>query len=172
MKTMPALYSCWPLVLLVALGSSCQRPAAAGRYLPPAPTPAPAARPQMVFMSFKATAQPAGAAAIELLQSTVVAGAPKPAAAAVRAGEPAYLRIAQLDARRQVVAAVVVAHPLRRAVETSTPEGALQRQAVTLPEAEFFVRLALLPQAAGVRVEEFIDQQSIGTTDFPVPAHD
>lgn len=160
------------LLLLGGLLGSCHRPARAShQYTAPAPV-APGsgavARPEMVFLSFNAAAAGAGPATITLLQSTVAAGTPKsPLTTATE--EPAYLVVQLLGADRQVLSAAPVEHPLRRSVETAEADGRLRRQDVQLPEAEFFVRMALPPQARTVRVEEFINRQSVGATDLALP---
>ncbi|MCC3157062.1 hypothetical protein LJ737_07420 [Hymenobacter sp. 15J16-1T3B] len=167
---MPALFSVLLFCLLSGLLAGCRRPSAAQHQFtaPPAAAAPTASRPQLVFLTFKAIASPSGPAVITLLGSTVAAGAPKSAPEDARHA-PHYLTISQLGAQRQVLAAAAVEHPLRRSVETAGADGALQRQDVRLPEAEFFVRLALVPQATAVRVEEVVDRQPVGATDFPLP---
>lgn len=169
---MPGFYSLGGLMLLSGLLGSCQRPATSARQYTPPPTPVPEAapaRPQMVFLSFKATATAGGPAAIVLLQSTVAAGQPK-AAPADAADAPAYLVVRQLGPGSRVLGSATVEHPLRRTVESASPDGQLRRQDVTVPEAEFFVRMSLAPEARAVRVEEFINRQSVHSTDLTLPA--
>ncbi|RAK69950.1 hypothetical protein DLM85_03600 [Hymenobacter edaphi] len=157
-------------MLLGGLLTGCQRPPAAQHQFtaPALAAPAAAARPEMVFLSFKVTATTAGPATITLLKSTVAAGAPK--AAPTGASEmPDYLTVTTRGASREVLSSTTLEHPLRRAVETAGTDGQLRRQEVSLPEAEFFVRLTLAAQASSVRVEEFINHRPVKTTDFALP---
>ncbi|GAB3825709.1 hypothetical protein [Hymenobacter jeollabukensis] len=168
---MPALPLALWLSLLGGLLAGCHRPPAAQHQFTASTLAGPAAtaRPEMVFLSFKATAVANGPATITLLKSTVAAGAPK-AAPAGASEMPDYLTIAQLGASREVLSSTAVEHPLRRAVETAGAEGQLRRQEVSLPEAEFFVRMTLAATTKTVRVEEFVNRRSVKTTDFTLPA--
>ncbi|WP_400192111.1 hypothetical protein [Hymenobacter sp. B81] len=158
------------LLGLALLTLACQRPAAYRYLAPPAttsPAAAPATQPRLVFMAFRAAAAPGAAVRFELLETTVVAGSlkadtPPPASA------DTYLSVAQLDARGQVLHTTSIDHPLRRDAELGAAGGELRRQAVTLPEAEFFVRLPLQAGAATVRLTETIDRQPGAPADFPL----
>ena len=161
------------LLLLGGLLGGCHRPVgAAHQHTPPAANPtaaaSPAARPEMVFLSFKAAAPGPGPATITLLQSTVAAGNPK-SNGPDATQELNYMVVRLLGADGQLLGAATTEHPLRHSAETAEADGRLRRQDVQLPEAEFFVRMALPPQARVVRVEEFINHQPVGSTNLVLP---
>lgn len=170
---MPVLYSLVGLLVLGGLLGSCQRPASAShQYTPPASgatAASPAARPEMVFLAFKAAAPASGPATITLLQSTIAAGKPK-SAGPDATEEPNYLVVRLLGADGQVLSSATTEHPLRHSAETAEADGRLRRHEVVLPEAEFFVRMALAPQARTVRVEEFVNRQPLHATTLALPA--
>jgi hypothetical protein len=147
----------WPaglfMLLLLPGAQGCQRAAYHYQPLPAATLPA-GATPQLLFMSFNMTTDPAGAHRVEPLLVKTVPGQANPIADEDETG-PSYLLISQLDAQNKPCGpARRVPHPLVQDVESPTASGALQRQLVLRPEAEFFVRLARLPQARAVRLEE------------------
>ena len=137
--------------LLAGLGACARAPY---QYQPPAaasPAGVSEAGPQLLFLSFKMTAAPRR---VELVRAATAAG---------QLNMPddeetgtAYLTITQLDAQQKPCAAPVrVAHPLLRDMEyPAEASGTLERHLVSLPEAEFFVRVARQPAAVAVRVEE------------------
>ena len=150
--------------LLIGLPGCAHRPAA--RYQPPA-TAAAEAAPQLLFLSCRLTAGTAGSR-LEVLDAKAVAGALKSPVA--DADTPDFVRVSQLDRRGQPLAQTRVAHPLRRRVEyVGDDHRTFQRSEVVLPTAEFFVRLALRPAAATIRIEEVADGKTAQLTEFPVP---
>ena len=139
------------VLLLTTLG--CQR--APYHYQPlPATPSSPAATPQLLFLSFNMTTEADGRHYLEPLVMRVVPGEANPLTEQDAPG-PSYLLLTQLDAAGQPCGpAHRVPHPLVRDVEAPAENGRLQRQQVTVPQAEFFVRLARQPGAMGVRLEE------------------
>jgi len=122
----------------------------------PLTTTAPAtAAPQLLFVSFLMSTRPPGPRRIELLKATAVPGEAQ--APAEDAAGPNYLLVTLLDAAgRPVGTAQRLPHPLLQQVEypAEGSGGRLERREVALPEAEFFLRLALPAQAKAVRVQE------------------
>ena len=83
---------------------------------------------------------------------------------------PDFVRVTQLDGQGQPLAQMRVSHPLRRRVEhVAADQRTFQRSEVVLPTAEFFVRMALQPAAASIRVEEVADGRTALLTAIPVP---
>ena len=153
-------------MMLSQAGGCARRPVAV--YTPPATATeaAPAAR--LLFLSGRLTASPAGTQ-LEVLSLKTVAGEAKTPDAG--ADTPDYLRIAQFDEQGQPLAQTRLAHPLRRSVEhVAADQRTFERSEVVLPTAEFFVRLALLPAAARLRIEEIADGKTILLTELPIPA--
>ena len=158
----------YPLVTvglaLAGLAGCARRPAAA--YQPDA-TAAAATAPQLLFLSGRITAEPTGSR-LQVLRTEVVAGTlkmpdPDPDA-------PDFVRLTQLDGRGQPLAQVRVAHPLRRRVEhVAADQRTFQRGEVVLPSAEFFVRMALQPAAASIRIEEVADGRTALLATISVP---
>ena len=113
------------------------------------------------------TTEPTGSL-LQVLRAEVVAGTlkmPDPEADA-----PDFVRLTQLDGQGQPLAQLRVAHPLRRRVEHVAPDQrTFQRSELTLPTAEFFVRMALQPAATSIRVEEIADGRTTLLTELPVP---
>lgn len=124
----------------------------------------------MVFLSFRAVAAGAGQAArITLLSSQAAPGRLKPQPATPPSAYPEYLAVKLLDAAGQPLGeAIVLEHPLRKTVEYTNEKQQLGQRLVSLPEAEFFVRLALPAQATQVRVEEFADATLLAASSFPL----
>ena len=122
--------------------------------LGPAATETTAEKPAVVFLTFRVVATGAGQAArITLLRSQAAPGRLKAAPAPPTSAD--YLAVRLLDAAGQPLGtATVVEHPLRKSVEYTDEKQQLGRRVVSLPEAEFFVRLSLPAQATQVRVEE------------------
>ena len=149
---------------LAGLAGCARRPAAT--YQPPAAAAA-VLVPQLLFLSCRLTAAPAGAQ-LQVLRAEVVAGTlkmpdPEPEG-------PDFVRVTQLDGQGQPLVQVRVAHPLRRRVEhVAADQRTFQRSEVVLPSAEFFVRMALQPAAASIRVEEVADGRTALLTAIPVP---
>jgi len=112
--------------------------------------PATDTAPQLLFVSFKMTAEPR---AIELLRAVAV-----PGQVPVEINELGreYLKITQLDSRQQPCGIPIqLPHPLLSIVEYPTETaGVMAYSTATLPSAEFFVRLARHPSAVAMRVEE------------------
>ena len=149
---------------LAGLAGCARRPAAAYR---PTATVAAATAPQLLFLSGRMTAEPTGSR-LQVLRTEVVAGTlkmpdPDPDA-------PDFVRLTQLDGRGQPLAQVRVAHPLRRRVEhVAADQRTFQRGEVVLPSAEFFVRMALQPAAASIRIEEVADGRTALLATISVP---
>lgn len=149
---------------LAGLAGCARRPAAAYQ---PAATAAAATAPQLLFLSGRMTAEPTGSR-LQVLRTEVVAGTlkmpdPDPDA-------PDFVRLTQLDGRGQPLAQVRVAHPLRRRVEhVAADQRTFQRGEVVLPSAEFFVRMALQPAAASIRIEEVADGRTALLATISVP---
>jgi hypothetical protein len=166
--SMLALRTTLLLALLSTVVSGCQRAAVPHFAAPPAAEAA-MAKPEMVFLSFKAASDGTKPATISLLKSTVVTGTfkdhPEPESFA-----PAYLVVSQLNAAQQPISSAVIEHPLLKSVEAFDDNQKPGRQTVSLQEAEFFVRMMLTPQTASIRVEEFVNSKKTGTTNFPLPS--
>ena len=153
----------WPAgffaLLLLAMAPACQR--APYHYQPlPAGTTAsasPEAGPQLLFLSFRMSTNPAGTHRVEPLLLKAVPGQATPLADEEEATGTSYLLLSQLDAANQPCGpARRLPHPLLQDVESpgEPGTGAMQRHTITLPQAEFFVRLARQPQSRTVRLEE------------------
>lgn len=152
------------MLALTGLTGCAHRPAAT--YLPAAPAAATVA-PQLLFLSCRMTAEAAGSR-LQVLRAEVVPGTLK--MPDTEADAPDFVRVTQLDGRGQPLALARVAHPLRRRVEhVAADQRTFQRSEVTLPTAEFFVRMALQPAAASIRVEEVADGRTTVLTELPVP---
>ncbi|WP_210516554.1 hypothetical protein [Hymenobacter terricola] len=152
------------LGLLTGVAGCTRRPAAA--YQPLVAT-ATLAAPQLLFLSCRMTAATTGSR-LEVLQARAVPGDLKTPEA--DADTPDFVRVSQLDNRGQALAQLRVAHPLRHSVEhVGDDHRTFQRSEVKLPSGEFFVRLALRPTAATIRVEEVADGNTTLLTEFPVP---
>ena len=145
----------WLLLISLCAGACArapyqyQPPAAAS--VPPASAGQPAqAGPQLMFLSFRMQAAPRQ---LELLKAVAVPGQVNAPEEEIGA---AYLVLTQLDSRQQPCAAPLrVPHPLLRELEyPGEAGGTMARQAVALPEAEFFVRVARQPATVAVRLEE------------------
>jgi hypothetical protein len=153
---------------------ACQRAAYHYQPLPAAPTTGPtAAGPQLLFLSFRMSTTATGAHQVEPLLVKAVPGQPNPAADDEEPTSASYVLISQLDAAGQPCGpARRVPHPLQQDVEApgAPGTGTMQRHTITLPQAEFFVRLARQPQARAVRLEEAgpAAPQPISVT-FPLP---
>lgn len=143
------------VLLLLPGAQGCQRAAYSYHPLPAATAqPAADATPQLLFMSFNMTTEATGAHRVEPLMVKTVPGQASPLAEEDETG-PSYLLVSQLDAQNKPCGpARRLPHPLVQDVESPAASGALQRQLVLRPEAEFFVRLARQPQARAVRLEE------------------
>lgn len=154
-------------MMLTAGGGCARRPVAA--YTPPAAPAATAPAARLLFLGGRLTANPAGTR-LEVLSLQAVAGEAK--APDAEADTPDYLRIAQLDAQGRLLAHMRLAHPLRRSVEhVGDDHRTFQRSEVVLPTVEFFVRLALLPTASRIRIEEIINNgPATSLAELPVPA--
>lgn len=146
-------------LLLLTIAPACQR--APYRYQPlPAATPTSAgaeAAPQLLFLSFRMSTAATGAHQLEPLMIKATPGQANPLADDEEVSEASYLLLTQLDAANAPCGpAHKVAHPLVQNVESPADPGtgAMQRHTVTLPQAEFFVRLARQPKAQTVRLEE------------------
>lgn len=161
-------------IALLTGALSCQR--APYRYQPlPAATAGPTAdaAPQLLFLSFRMTTDAAGVHQVAPLLVQAVPGQANPVSDDDEdATSSSYLLISQLDAADQPCgSARRLPHPLVQNVEApAASAGALQRQTVTLAQAEFFVRLARQPRAQKIRLVEV----SPGTTTplsatFPLP---
>ncbi len=152
------------LSLLIELPGCAQRPTA--RYQPLAAVPS-ATAPQLLFLSCRLSAGAAGSR-LEVLNAKAVAGDLKSPAA--DADTPDFVRVSQLDRQGQSLAQARIAHPLRRSVEhVGDDHRTFQRSEVVLPTAEFFVRLALQPAAATIRIEEVAGGKTALLTEFPIP---
>ena len=157
---------CVAIVLLAGLAGCAARPPAT--YQPAAAT-SPAVAPQLLFLSCRMTAAATGSQ-LTVLGAEVVAGTLKMPDAAAEAQASDFVRVTQLDARGQPLARARVAHPLRRRVEhVAADHRTFQRSEVVLPTAEFFVRMALQPAAARIRVEEVADGRTSLLAEMPVP---
>ncbi|GAA4354008.1 hypothetical protein GCM10023185_15190 [Hymenobacter saemangeumensis] len=145
------------LALLSGLGACARAPY---QYQPLASSPATAPgsqalAPQLLFVSFKMSSLPPGPRRIELLKALAVAGEAN--AQPEDVAGPAYLLLTQLDAAGKPQGpGQRLPHPLQLHLEVPAEgsSGRLERHEATLPEAEFFVRLARQPQAVSIRVEE------------------
>lgn len=143
-------------VLLLTGASACQRATYQYQPLPPSAAATSEATPQLLFLSFNMTTTPAGGHYLESLLMKTVAGQANPVADDIETG-PSYLLISQLDAANTPCGpARRIPHPLVQDVEapTAAGTGVLERHIATLTQAEFFVRLARLPKARAVRLEE------------------
>lgn len=153
------------LWLLSSLAGCARRPAAT--YQPLAAAPAAPETARLLFLSCRLTAAPTGTR-LEVLQAQAVPGDLKTPEA--DAETPDFVRVLQLDGRGQVLSQVRVAHPLRRSVEhVADDHRTFQRSEVVLPTAEFFVRLALRPTTAAIRMEEVLTGTTVLLSEFPVP---
>lgn len=155
--------TCWPTALfalaLLTVAPACQR--APYRYQPLPATPTTAAgteaAPQLLFLSFRMSTATAGTHQVEPLMIKATPGQASSLADDEEVSGPSYLLFTQLDAANAPCGpARKVSHPLVQNVESPADlgTGAMQRHIITLPEAEFFVRLARQPQARAVRLEE------------------
>ncbi|MDB5267413.1 MAG: hypothetical protein JWP58_453 [Hymenobacter sp.] len=156
------------LLLLSSLAGCARRPAAAYQPLPAATaaTAAPEAT-RLLFLGCRLTAAPTGTR-LEVLQAKAVPGDLKTPEA--DADTPDFVRVLQLDGRGRVLSQLRVAHPLRHSVEhVAGDHRTFQRSELVLPSAEFFVRLALRPATATIRVEEVIAGTTTRLSEFPVP---
>ncbi|MBD2721660.1 hypothetical protein [Hymenobacter armeniacus] len=151
-------------LLLAGFLGCARRPAAA--YQPVA-AEASVPAPQLLFLSCRLTAAPAGTQ-VQVLQAQAVPGdlkAPDP-----DADVPNNVRVSQLNGQGQPLAQVRVAHPLRRSVEhVADDQRTFQRSEVVVPTAELFVRLALRPTATAIRLEEVVDGKTNLLTEIPIP---
>ena len=154
------------LISLESLSGCARRPAAAYTPLPataPAGTTA-----RLLFLSCRLTAGTTGPK-LDMLHVQAVPGDLK--APDAEADTPDFVRVSQLDARGQALAQLRVPHPLRRSAEhVASDHRTFQRSEVVLPTAEFFVRLALRPAAATIRIEEIADGKTTLLTELPIPA--
>lgn len=155
--------TCWPLGLfalaLLTTAPACQR--AAYRYQPlPVATAATTdaeAGPQLLFLSFRMSTTSPGIHQVEPLLLKATPGQASPVADDEDVSTSSYLLLTQLDAASAPCGpAKKVPHPLVQDVESPATEGtgAMQRHTITLPQAEFFVRMARQPKARAVRLEE------------------
>ncbi|WP_460618329.1 hypothetical protein [Hymenobacter ruber] len=160
-KTLPLL------LLLSSLAGCARRPAATYQPLATA-TAEPEAASRLLFLSGRLTATPAGTQ-LEVLQAKALPGDLKIPEA--DADTPDFLRVLQLDGQGRVLNQVRVPHPLRRSVEhVADDHRTFQRSEVVLPTAEFFVRLALRPTTAAIRVEEVVAGTTTKLSEFPIPS--
>ncbi|MBH8557511.1 hypothetical protein [Hymenobacter negativus] len=161
---------CKPILLIFLLSSlagCARRPAATYQPLAAATTAAPETA-RLLFLSCRLTAAPAGTQ-LEVLQAKAVPGDLKIPEA--DADTPDFLRVLQLDGQGQVLNQVRVPHPLRRSVEhVADDHRTFQRSEVVLLTAEFFVRLALRPTTAAIRVEEVVAGTTAKLSEFPIPS--
>ena len=155
----------WPTgfcaLLLLTTAPACQR---AAYHYQPLPVSAAASAgataetgPQLLFLSFRMSATATGPHQVEPLLVKAVAGQPNPAADDEEPTSASYVLIIQLDAAGQPCGpAKRVPHPLLQEVESpgAPGTGTMQRHTISLPQAEFFVRLARQPRARAVRLEE------------------
>jgi hypothetical protein len=154
------------LLLLSALVGCARRPAAAYQPLAATTTAPEAAR--LLFLSCRLTATATGTR-LEVLQAKAVSGELKTPEA--EPDTPDFLRVLQLDGRGQVLSQLRIPHPLRHSVEhIADDHRTFQRSEVVLPTAEFFVRLALRPTTAAIRVEEVVTGTTTKLSEFPIPA--
>ena len=146
--------------VLLAIAPACQRAPYRYQPLPAGATTASAsaeAAPQLLFLSFRMSTDPAGTHRVEPLMVKAVAGQASTLADEEDPAGTSYLLLSQLDAANAPCGpARRVPHPLVQDVESpaASGTGAMQRHTIMRPEAEFFVRLARQPQARAVRLEE------------------
>ena len=153
-------------LLIGALGGCARQPTAS--YTPLAGTTPADVAARLLFLSGRLTTAPDGTR-LEILSLKAVPGELKTPDAEAEA--PDFVRVSQLDARGQALAAQRVPHPLRRRVEhVADDHRTFQRSEVLLPTAEFFVRLALKPTATTIRLEEIADGKTTLLTELPIPA--
>ncbi|WP_426060645.1 hypothetical protein [Hymenobacter sp. B1770] len=127
-------------------------------------TPAPA---QLLFLSCRLSAEALGTR-VEVLQMEAVAGELRTAPA--DADTPDFVRVSQLNRQGKSLAQAMLPHPLRRSVEhVGDDHRTFQRSELVLPTAEFFVRLALRPDAVTIRIEESTGGKTALLTDLPIP---
>lgn len=147
-----------------------RRPTA--QFQAPAPNVAATGAPQLLFLSCRLAAPVPGSAAprLQVLRAAAVPGQLKAPVADVTS--PDFISIAQLSGQGKVLAQARTAHPLRPSVEYLTDDNRrLERRELTLPTAEFLVRLALHPAAKTIRVQETAAGQTVLLTELPVPVN-
>jgi hypothetical protein len=152
------LASLFALMLLIG-PAACQR---ATYHYQPLPAAASAdsaseATPQLLFLSFRMSTDADGKHRVEPLMMKAVPGQTNAIAEDEEVTGTSYIIISQLDAANQPCGpARRVPHPLLQDVEApgEPGTGVMQRHLVALSQAEFFVRLARLPRAHAVRLEE------------------
>lgn len=149
------------ILTLLAVAPACHR--APYRYQPlPAATASTTnagaeATPQLLFLSFRMSTAASGAHQLEPLMIKATPGQVSALGDDEEVAGPSYLLLTQVDAASAPLGpARKVAHPLVQDVESPAApgSGAMQRHTITLPQAEFFVRMARHPQARAVRLEE------------------
>ena len=134
----------------------------------PLPVTTVAATPKLLFLSGRLTAEAAGSRLHDMHVEAVPGTLKTPETAPDMS---TCLRVSQLDSRSQVVSETRVTHPLRRSLEhIADDQRTFKRSEVKLPTAEFFVRLALKPTAATIRIEEIADGQTSILSEFPIPS--
>ncbi|UOQ67838.1 hypothetical protein [Hymenobacter volaticus] len=143
------------------------RPPPVGDFRPlPVVTVAPA--PKLLFLSGRLTTEASGSRLHDMHAEAVPGTLKTPETAT---DTSTFLRVSQLDSRHQVVSETRVTHPLRRSLEhVADDQRTFQRTEVKLSTAEFFVRLALKPTAATVRIEEIANGQTFILSELPIPS--
>jgi hypothetical protein len=145
-------------LVLLMIAPACQR--APYRYQPlpaVATTAGSEATPQLLFLSFQMSTTATGTHQLEPLMMKATPGQASPVADDEDVSGPSYLLLTQLDAANAACGpARKLPHPLVQDVESpaAAGTGAMQRHTITLPQAEFFVRLVRQPRARAVRVDE------------------
>ncbi len=119
----------------------------------------PSEQPGMMFLTFKMVSDSSHTNRIELIGKVLVNQPLNAEAESYTA--PNRIIISQLDHAKNVLLSVSHDHPLNRRVEVPSETGEFESRTLTLPEAEFFVRVTYMPQTAYIRVQEVVQDNVI-----------
>lgn len=121
---------------------------------------------EIVFLTFRIYEDSTASASVELLEKQIVGGKIK-----VEGGdsqEKNRIVVKQFDKQKIEVNAVAINHPLFKQVEVTNNTGSYETKYLQLADAEFFVRLTLLPQTVFIRVDEVREEKEIKSTWFTI----
>lgn len=120
----------------------------------------------IILMTFHMRTDGTGKNIIELISTSYASGTLKQLPAFAPPSNSILVR--EVSNSETVLQMVPLEHPLYKSVESTDENHRFVRKDVVLKDAEFFVRLPLVPSAVAVELEEIQDSTPVNTTRFPL----
>jgi hypothetical protein len=121
---------------------------------------------RLIFLSFSVQADSSGKSIIRLISKKETDGTIKGNSPII--SSPTHLIVSLLNKSGIVKVEEIVEHPLHREVEFTNEKNELDRKALNLKNAEFFVRMKLPLSAERVQVTEVINDKKINSVEFAI----